>query len=169
MSRCSNCELGTRRVRSASTCPSRLGRPRSDQHWATILRNHAKAIVACDFLVTVTTNFRLLYVLVVVHHKSRRLVHVDVTGHPTAAWTLQQLYEAMAFEHAYRYLIYDRDSILSKELDRSIKALRLNVLKSPVRSPKANAICERFLGTGRRECLDWVIPLSDSHLRLILK
>jgi len=73
------------------TSPARL--PRGDQHWATFLRNHAKAIVACDFLVTVTATFRLLYVLVVVHHESRRLVHVNVTGHPTAAWTLQQLRE----------------------------------------------------------------------------
>ena len=141
------------------------GQPRGDQHWATFLRNHAKAIVACDFLVTVTASFRLLYVLVVVHHASRRLLHINVTGHPTAAWTLQQLREAIAFEQAYRYLIHDRDSIFSTELNRYIKALGLEVLKSPVRSPKANAICERLLGTVRRECLDWVIPLSESHLR----
>jgi len=145
------------------------GRPRGDQQWVTFLRNHAKAIVACDFLVTVTASFQLLYVLVVVHHASRRLLHINVTRHPTAAWTLQQLREATAFEQAYRYLIRDRDSIFSDELDRSIEALGLDVLKSPVRSPKANGICERLIGTLRRECLDYLIPLSEGHLRLILK
>jgi putative transposase len=67
------------------------GRPRSDQRWATFLRNHAKAIIACDFLVAVTATFRLVYFFVVIHHDSRRLLHLNVTTHPTAAWTLQQL------------------------------------------------------------------------------
>jgi putative transposase len=79
----------------------------------------------------------------VVHHESRRLLYVNVTRNPTAAWTLQQLREAIAFEDRYCYLIHDRDSIFSKDLDRSIKGLGLNVLTCPVRSPKANAICER--------------------------
>ena len=103
-----------------------------------------------------------------VHHASQRLLPINVTRHPTAAWTLQQLREATAFEQAYRYLILDRDSIFSDELDRSIEALGLDVLKSPVRSPKANGICERLIGTLRRECLDYLIPLSEGHLRLIL-
>ena len=72
---------------------------------------------------------------------------------------LQQLREATAFEHAYRYLIHDRDSIFSKDLDRSMKGLGLKVLKSPARSPKTNAICERLIGTLRRECLDVLIRL----------
>jgi putative transposase len=67
------------------------GRPRGDQRWATFLRNHAQAIVACDFFVAVTANFWLLYVFVVIHHGSRQLLHFNVTAHPSAAWTLQQL------------------------------------------------------------------------------
>jgi putative transposase len=107
------------------------GRPRGDQRWTTFLRNHAEAILACDFFVTVTASFRLLYVFVLIHHGSRRLVHCDVTAHPTAAWTLQQLREAIGFERAYRYLIHDRDSIFARSLDASIKGFGLRVLKSP--------------------------------------
>ena len=75
----------------------------------------------------------------------------------------------LASTATHRYLIHDRDSIFAKHLDESIKALGLNVLKSPPRSPKANAICERVIGTIRRECLDWLIPMSEAHLRAILK
>jgi transposase InsO family protein len=145
------------------------GRPRGDQRWATFLRNHADAIVACDFFVSVTATFRLLYVFVVIEHGSRRLVRVAVTRHPTAAWTLQQLREVVGFEHARRYLIHDRDSIFARSLDESIGKLSLTVLRSPPHSPKVNAICERVIGTIRRECLDWLIPLSESHLRSMLR
>jgi putative transposase len=145
------------------------GRPRRDQRWATFLRNHAKVIIACDFFVTVTATFRLLYVFVLIHHGSRRLLHFNVTAHPTAAWTLQQLREAIGFEDTYRCLIHDRDSIFARDLDESIKSLGLRVLKSPPHSPMANAVCDRVIGTIRRECLDWLIPLSESHLRSILK
>jgi putative transposase len=145
------------------------GRPRGDQRWAMFLKNHAKAIVACDFFVAATVTFRLVYVFVVIEHGSRRLARVDVTAHPSAEWTLQQLREVIGYEDAYRYLLHDRDSIFARHLDESIRALGLSVLESPARCPKANAICERVIGTIRRECLDWVIPLSEAHLRLILK
>jgi putative transposase len=145
------------------------GYPRGDQRWSTFLRNHARAVIACDFFVAVTTTFRSLYVFVVIHHSSRRLVHFNVTAHPTSAWTLQQLREAVGYEECYRYLIHDHDNIFAKSLDESIASLGMTVLKSPLQSPKANAICERVIDTIRRECLDWLIPVSESHLRLILK
>jgi putative transposase len=145
------------------------GRLRGDRRWSTFLRNHAKAIVACDFFVTVTATFRLLYVLVLIEHGSRRLVHFNITQHPSAAWMLQQLRAAIGCGDAYRYLLHDRDSIFAKTLDESIQDFGITVLKSPPHSPKANAICERLIGTIRRECLDWLIPLSESHLRSILK
>jgi putative transposase len=145
------------------------GRPRGDQRWSTFLRNHARAIVACDFFVAVTATFRLFYVLVLIEHGSRRLVHFNITQHPTAAWTLQQLREAFGCGDGYQYLLHDRDSIFAPNLDASISRLGLRVLKSPPHSPKANAICERVIGTIRRECLDWLIPMSESHLRSILK
>jgi transposase InsO family protein len=145
------------------------GRARGDQRWSTFLRNHARAIVACDFFVAVTATFRLFYVFVLIEHGSRRLVHFNITQHPTAAWTLQQLREAIGCGDACRYLLHDRDSIFAPDLDASISRLRLEVLKSPPHSPKANAICERVIGTIRRECLDWLIPVSEGHLRWILK
>ena len=145
------------------------GQPRGEQCWSTFLKNHAKGIVACDFFVAVTATFRLLFVFVVIEHGSRRLSRVDVTAHPGAEWTLQQLRELIGYEDAYQYLIHDRDSIFARHLDESIKALGLRVLKTPPRCPKANAICERVIGTIRRECLDWLIPMSEGHLRSILK
>jgi putative transposase len=138
------------------------------QRWATFVRNHAQAIVACDFCVVVTATFRMLYVFVVIEHASRRLLHVNVTAHPTAEWTLQQLREAVPSDHGYRFLIHDRDSIFSQPLDRYIGYLGLRVLKTPPRAPQANAICERLLGTLRRECLDFLIPLTANHLRRLL-
>ena len=145
------------------------GRPRGDQRWSMFLRNHARAIIACDFCIAVTSTFRVLYVLVVIEHHSRRLIHVNVTEHPTAQWTRQQLREVVGYEQRYAYLLHDRDSIFSAELDESIQRLGLRVLKSPPRSPTANSICERVIGTIRRECLDWLIPISEAHLRQALK
>ena len=144
------------------------GQPRGDQRWSTFLKNHARAILACDFFVAVTATFRMLYVFVVIEHGTRRLKHVNVTPNPTADWTLQQLREVVGDNNAHRYLIHDRDRIFARHLDDSIKALGFEVLRSPITSPKANAICERVIGTIRRECLDWLIPISAGHLRAIL-
>jgi putative transposase len=145
------------------------GHPRGDQRWSTFLRNHASAIIACDFFVAVTATFRMLYVFVVIEHSTRRLAHINVTAHPNADWTLQQLREVVGNGGGHRYLIHDRDRIFAKHLDDSIRALGVEVLRSPVASPKANAICERVIGTARRECLDWLIPVSEAHLRAILR
>jgi transposase InsO family protein len=144
------------------------GQPRGDQRWATFLKNHARAILACDFFVAVTATFRMLYVFVVIEHGTRRLKHVNVTVNPTADWTLQQLREMVGDDNGHKYLIHDRDKIFAKHLDASFKALGIEVLRSPIASPKANAICERVIGTIRRECLDWLIPISTAHLRAIL-
>jgi transposase InsO family protein len=145
------------------------GQPRGDQRWATFLKNHARVILACDFFVAVTATFRLLYVFVVIEHGRRRLAHVGVTNHPTADWTLQQLREVVGDEGAHRYLIHDRDSIFVRYLDNSIRAPGLKVFRTPFRSPKANSICERVIGTIRRECLDWMIPVTEAHLRATLR
>lgn len=83
----------------------------------------------------------------VIEHHSRRLIHDNVTAHPSAAWTLQQLREAVGFEERYEYMLHDRDSIFAKHLDESIERLGVEVLKSPPRSPMANTLCERVIGT----------------------
>src|SRR5712672_3902248 len=106
------------------------GRPRGDLRWSTFLRLHAQGIITCDFFVAVTATFRLLYVLVVIEHRSRRLVHCNVTAHPTAGWTSQQLREAVGFGEQYQYLLHDRDSIFAAHLDESVRRLGITPVKS---------------------------------------
>ena len=96
---------------------------------------------------------------------SRRILHTNVTPHPTADWCVQQFRELLAFYHPYKFLIHDRDSIFSAAVDQAIRDCGVRVLKSPVRSPTANAYCERLIGTIRRDCLDYFIPLHERHLR----
>jgi len=145
------------------------GNRRRDQRWSTFLKNHAAAIIACDFFVVASASFRIFYVLVVMEHGSRRIIHLNVTAHPTAAWTLQQLREAIPSDHTYRFILHDRDAIFCTLLDASVARMGLEVIKTPARSPQANSFCERLIGTIRRECLDWMIPVSEGHLRKTLR
>jgi putative transposase len=113
----------------------------------------------------------LVYVFVVMEHPSRRMIHVNATAHPSAAWTLQQMREAIPSGpsgHTYRFILHDHDAIFSPGFDESVAGISLEVVKTPVRSPQANALCERLIGTLRRECLDWMIPLTEDHLRRTL-
>ena len=135
----------------------------------TFVRNHAEGILACDFFVTVTASFRVLYVFVIMEVGTRRITHVNVTARPTAGWALQQFREAITGEKPYRFLVHDRDSIYSAEFDRALKAMDMSILETPFRAPQANAFCERLVGSIRRECLDFLIPLNERHLRAILK
>jgi transposase InsO family protein len=141
----------------------------ANQRWMTFVRNHASAMIACDFATVVTATFRTLYVLVVMEVGTRKILHWNVTAHPTAEWTVQQFREAIPSDHRYRFLIHDRDGIFAKEVDETIKDLGVNVLRTPVRAPQANAYCERLIGTMRRECLDFMIPLNEKHLRTIMR
>jgi transposase InsO family protein len=150
-------------------CVGGPGQRGQSQRWSTFIRNQAKGIVACDFCVAITATFRILYVFVVIEHASRRLLHVNVTTHPTAQWTMQQFREAIPADHTYRFLIHNRDPIFSKEVNHGVRNLGLRVIKTPVRTPVANSICERVIGTLRRECLDFVIPLNEKHLYDVLK
>jgi transposase InsO family protein len=146
------------------------GQPRggSGQRWATFVRNHAKAVVACDFLTSVTVNFRVLYVFVAMEIGSRRILHCNVTEHPTADWTTQQFREFLAFDHPCRFVIHDRDGIFAPCVDQALRGFGVRALKTPARTPTANAFCERLIGTIRRECLDFLIPLNERHLRRIV-
>jgi putative transposase len=161
--------VSPRTVRKYMPINSR-GHPRGDQRWSTFVRNHASAILACDFRVVVTVTFRLLYVSIVIEHQTRHCtLQCDMTTNPTAAWTLQQLREAIPSHHGYRFLIHDGDGIFSPMLDRSITHMGLRVLRTPPRNPKANSLCERVIGTLRRECLDFLIPLTENHLHIVTK
>ena len=141
----------------------------SRQTWAIFLRNHADGIWACDFLPVTDLFFRPLYAFSVIALGSRRVVHVGVTRHPTDAWVAQQLREATPFEQRPRYLIRDNDSKYGQAFTRAADASGIEVLRTAYRAPKENAICERFLGSVRRECLDHLLVLGEAHLRRVLR
>jgi putative transposase len=105
--------------------------------WSTFVRNHASAVLACDFFVTITATFRVLYVCVVLDVGTRRIAHWNVTDHPTAEWTAQQFRIVVSGDGPHRFVIHDRDSIFSDRVDRTITATGLTVLKTPARSPQA--------------------------------
>jgi putative transposase len=139
----------------------------SSQNWATFLRNHASQIWACDFLQTYDIFFRTVFVFVIIELGSRRLVHFGVTRNPTDNWVAQQLREATPFGEGPRFLIRDNDDKYGDSFARV--GAGIEVLKTPYRAPKANAICERFLGSLRRECLDHGLVLSERHLYRVVK
>jgi transposase InsO family protein len=147
--------------------PPRAGQ--GNQPWSTFVRNHARVVLASDFFVVVTATFRVFYVFVVLEVGRRCIVHWNVTEHPTAEWTAQQFRMVVPGDQTHRFVIHDRDTIYSKGVDRTLEAMGLAVLKTPVRVPQANAFCERLIGTIRRECLDFVIALSERHLRTVLR
>ena len=115
-----------------------------------------------------TLTFRTLYVLVVIAHGRRDLVHLNVTAHPTAAWVWRQLVEATAWGRRPRFLLRDRDAVYGGDFAQRAAALGVETLLAPVRAPRANAVAERVIGTLRRECLDHLIVLSERHLRTVL-
>ncbi len=139
----------------------------SKQTWATFLRNHASQIWACDFLQTYDVFFCTVFVFVIIELGSRRIVHFGVTRNPTDQWTAQQLREATPFGEKPRFLIRDNDSKFGPSFERV--AAEIEVLKTPYRAPKANAICERFLNSLRRECLDHFLILGERHLCRLVK
>jgi putative transposase len=139
--------------------------PEPKQRWLTFVRDHAKVIVASDFFVVITAAFRTLYVSVIIEVESCKILHQNVTAHPTAEWTLQQLREALPGGHPYRFLIHDRDRIFAEKLDQGLAHLGVRALRTPVQAPKANAVCERLGGSLRRECLDFLMPFNERYLQ----
>ncbi len=148
-----------------SARPSRA----ASQTWSIFLHNHAKDVWACDFLPVIDLFFRQVYLFFIVELASRRIVHFNVTAHPTDAWVAQQLREATPYGQTPRFLIRDRDSKYGEAFTRVAKGSTIQILKTPYRSPKANAICERFLGSVRRECLDHMLIWGESHLYRVMK
>jgi transposase InsO family protein len=143
-------------------------RPRG-QDWATFLRNHAGEIWACDFLPIADRAFRPVFAFFIVALATRRVIHVGVTRHPTDAWVAQQMREATPFDQRPRYLIRDNDGKFGVAFARVAAASSIESLRTPYRAPRANAACERFLGSMRRECLDPILILGERHLRRVLR
>ncbi len=139
------------------------------QTWGTFLSNHAQDIWACDFLHVTDLCFRPLFAYFIVALGSRRIVHVGVTRHPTDAWVARQLREATPFGERPRFLIRDNDAKYGAQFDHVAAATGIRILRTPIRAPQANATCERFLGSVRRECLDHVLVLGERHLARVLR
>jgi putative transposase len=141
----------------------------SSQTWQTFIRNHMTEIVAIDFFTVPTATFRTIYVFLVLSLDRRRIVHFNVTGNPTAAWTSLQLIQAFPFDTAPPYVIRDRDSTYGPKVIDTLEFLDIEQVVTASRSPWQNGYCERVIGTIRRECLDHVIVLNEKHLRRVLK
>ena len=135
------------------------------QSWSTFLANHARAIWAADLFVDQTLTFQTLYVIFLISHGRRELLHFEVTAHPTAAWVWRQLIEATPWNRKRQCLIHDRDGSAAPTSATASPSWTSILCGRQIRAPRANSIAERWVRTVRRECLDHLIPLSERHLR----
>ncbi len=124
--------------------------------------------MSIDFFTVPTANFRILYVLLVLRHERRQVVHFNVTEHPTAQWTAQQMVEAFPFDTAPRYFLRDRHNIYGERFRRRVKSLGVEEVRIAPRSPWQNPYVERLIGSIRRECLNHLIVFNARHLRRLL-
>ena len=123
-----------------------------------------RSTVSIDFFTVPTLRFQVLYVFLVLAHDRRRIVHFNVTAHPTAEWTAQQLREAFPFEQAPKYVLRDRDRIFGADFTKQVEELSMEEVLAAPRSPWQRAYVERVIGTIRRECLDHVIVFNEASL-----
>lgn len=138
------------------------------QRWRTFPRNHAPHIWATDLFTVHTLTFCTLFVFFLISHGRRRIVHWNVTAHPTAPWIWRQILQATPWNTGPRFLIRDRDTSYGRDFVRKAAALAIRTILTPVRAPQANSIAERLIGTIRRECLDHLIVVNERHLRRAL-
>jgi putative transposase len=136
--------------------------------WRTFLRNQIDGIAAIDMFVVVTAAFRLLYVSVILGHARRKILHLNVTQHPTAGWLSRQITEAFPWDTAPRYLLRDRDTSYGERFQERARVMGITEVITAPRSPWQNAYVERVIGSIRRECLDHVLVINERHLRRVL-
>jgi len=146
--------------------PKRRSPP--SQTWRTFLANHVLDLVSLDFFAVPTARFRILFVLVVLAHHRRRVVHFNITEHPTAAWTAQQVVDAFPDDSAPAYLLRDRDTVYSDAFRQRVNGMGIAEVLTAPHSPWQNPFAERLIGSIRRECLNHVLVLGERHLRRIL-
>ena len=135
------------------------------KQWLAFLNNHREVIAAFDFFIVPSLTFRTLYCFFVIAHARRRVLHFNVTTHPTSDWIVQQLREALPLPCPYRYIVFDRDGKFGSKVFEFLKACGIQPIRTTARSPWQNGIAERWVGSARREMLDYVIPLNEQHLR----
>jgi putative transposase len=142
--------------------------PQPAQRWRVFLANHREAIAAMDFFTVPTISFGVLYCFFVIRHDRRRILHFNITKHPTSGWIIQQLREAFLFGASPRFLIHDRDAKYGTEVPAAIRSLKINAVRTSFESPWQNGVAERWVGSCRRELLDHVIALNERHLKRLL-
>jgi len=141
----------------------------SRQRWATFLRNHLHETLAIDFAVVPTATFGIVYVFFVLSLERRRILHFNVTRHPTAEWTAQQVIEACPFDLPGRFLIRDNDKIYGAYFQNRVDGLGLEQKRTAFRSPWQNGFAERWIGSLRRDCLDHIIAVNERQLRSVIR
>jgi transposase InsO family protein len=162
-------KLGVK-ISQASVAKYRVRSPKPpSQTWRTFLNNHVSQLVSVDFFTVHTVWFEILFVFIVLAHDRRRVVHFNVTAHPTAEWTAQQMLEAFPFDTAPKYLLRDRDRIYGCEFRKQVEVMNIKEVLSAPRSPWQRAYVERVIGSIRRECLDHVIVFNEESLRRTLR
>lgn len=137
--------------------------------WLAFLRNHREAIVALDLFTVPTATFRVLYCFFVIEHERRRILHFNVTPHPSADWIVQQLRETFPEAASYRYAILDHDSIFNVDVIAFLKATGFKPKRTSIQAPWQNGTAERWIGSCRREILDHIIPVNEEHLRRLIR
>jgi len=147
--------------------PPRGPKPPS-QTWRSFLKNHMANMVSIDFFTVPTATFRVLFVLVILSHSRRKVVHFNVTSNPSAEWTSQQVVEAFPWDTGPEYLLRDRDSIYGTFFCQRVKNMGIKQVITAPRSPWQNPFVERLIGSVRRDCLEHIIALNEDHLRRIL-
>lgn len=147
--------------------------PEPAKRWAAFLSNHREAIAAMDFFTVPTLTFGVLYCFFVIAHDRRRILHCNVTKHPTSAWVIQQLREAFPYDSAPGYLIFDRGAQFNTEqfnteMVEAVKSFGTKPKRTSFRSPWQNGVAERWVGNCRRDLLDHVIVLNERHLKRLM-
>src|ERR1039458_1821283 len=142
--------------------------PEPAKRWLAFLRNHREAIAAMDFFAAPTITFGVLYCFFVISHDRRRILHFNVTKHPTSSWIIQQLREAFPFESTLRFLIFDRDAKHGLEVPVAIRSLKMGPVRTSFESPWQNGVAERWVESCRRDLLDHVIVVNERHLKRLL-
>ena len=146
-------------------CLKRIPEQRKALQWLAFRNNHREVIAAFDFFTVPTLCFRTLYCFFAIEHDRRRILHFNVTFHPTSNWIVQQLREAFPLPCPYRYVLFDHDAKFGSDVLQFLKSSDLTLLRTSIRSPWQNGTAERWIGSVRRELLDHVIPLNECHLR----
>ena len=136
--------------------------------WKAFLGNHVKDLVSCDFFTVPTVKFEVPFVLIVLAHHRRKVIHFNVTEYPTSQWTAQQIVEAFPWDTAPRYLLRDRDKVYGIDFRMRVRSLDIEEILTAPRSPWQNPYVERIIGSIRRECLDHVIVLNERHLKRVI-